>query len=217
MKGFESLRNYLSEEAADLKRFQLSQRIAELYDQYLLFRPEILLGWDKGQDNQWQAILWREMEKDNKKNHRAALKEILFEEIKRPGLKLQTLPERISVFGISALPPYHIEILAAISRLIQVNLFLMNPCREYWGDLLTRREKRKIREKERTKKVREEDLYLEQGNALLNSMGMLGRDFFELIENYEVVQHDHFAEPSGESLISIIQDDILNLRDGSCR
>jgi len=215
VKGFESLRNYLSDEAADLKRFQLSQRIAELYDQYLLFRPELLLGWDKGQDTQWQAILWREIGKGCKKNHRAALKEILLERINRPGVKLQNLPERISVFGISALPPYHVDILATVSRLIQINLFLMNPCREYWGDLLTRREKRKIREKERTKKVREEDLHLEQGNALLNSMGMLGRDFFELIQNYEVVQHDHFAEPSGESLISIIQDDILNLRDGS--
>jgi exodeoxyribonuclease V gamma subunit len=91
----------------------------------------------------------------------------------------------------------------------------MNPCREYWGDLLTRREKRKIREKERTKKVREEDLYLEQGNVLLTSMGMLGRDFFELIENYEVEQHDHFEEPARESLVSLIQDDILNLRDYS--
>jgi exodeoxyribonuclease V gamma subunit len=41
-KGFESLRNYLAEGAADLKLFQLSQRIADLYDQYLLFRPEMV-------------------------------------------------------------------------------------------------------------------------------------------------------------------------------
>jgi len=214
-KGFESLHNYLSDEVAELKHFQLSRRIAELYDQYLLFRPEMVLSWDKGQDTQWQAVLWREIGKGCKKNHRAALKEILFERINRTGTKLQSLPERISVFGISALPPYHVEILAAVSQLIQVNLFLMNPCREYWGDLLTRHEKRKIKEKERQKKTREEDLHLEQGNALLTSMGMLGRDFFDLIENCEVEQHDHFEEPAGKTLISFIQDDILNLRDRS--
>jgi exodeoxyribonuclease V gamma subunit len=133
-KGFESLRNYLSEGAADLKLFQLSQRIADLYDQYLLFRPEMVLGWEEGQENHWQAILWREVVKGIEKKHRAALKGIFLEEIKKSGMKLETLPERISVFGISALPPFHIEILSAISRLTTVNLFLMNPCREYWGN-----------------------------------------------------------------------------------
>jgi exodeoxyribonuclease V gamma subunit len=220
MKGFENLRSYLSGESAELKRFQLSQRIAELYDQYLLFRPEMILDWDKGRDPsqlefRWQAVLWREIAKNHIRNHRAALKKMLFERIKRPGVKLDTFPERISVFGISALPPYHVEILAAVSQIIQVHLFLMNPCREYWGDLLTRHEKRRIQERERKKKVREEDLHLEPGNALLTSMGMLGRDFFELIENCEVEQHDHFEEPVRESLISLIQDDILNLRDCS--
>ena len=64
---------------------------------------------------------------------------------------MKTLPERMAVFGISALPPFHLEILAAVSKWIEVNLFLMNPCREYWGDLLTRRETRKIQEKARGK------------------------------------------------------------------
>ncbi len=214
-KGFESLHSYLSGESSELKLFQLSQRIAELYDQYLLFRPAMMLDWDRGRDAQWQATLWREIGKGCTGNHRAALKDILFERIKRPGVQLNTFPERISVFGISALPPYHMEILAAVAQLIQVHLFLMNPCKEYWGDLLTRHEKRGIQERERKrmKKVGEEDLHLEPGNPLLTSMGMLGRDFFELIETCEVEQHDHFEEPAGERLISLIQNDILNLQD----
>ncbi len=214
-KGFESLHSYLSGESSELKRLQLSQRIAELYDQYLLFRPAMMLDWDRGRDTQWQATLWREIGKGCPSNHRAALKEMLFAKIKRPGVQLDAFPERISVFGISALPPYHVEILASVAQLIRVHLFLMNPCREYWGDLLTRHEKRRIKEKERRKNIREEDLHLEQGNTMLTSMGMLGRDFFDLIENCEVEQHDHFEEPAGESLISLIQDDILNLRDCS--
>ncbi len=212
-KGFESLRNYLSEGAADLKLFQLSQRIADLYDQYMLFRPEMVLGWEKGQESNWQAILWREVVKGIEKKHRAALKGIFLEKIRQSGVKLETVPERVSVFGISALPPFHMEILSAISRLNEVNLFLMNPCREYWGDLLTRGEKMKIQEKARKKSARQEDLHLEKGNTLLASMGMLGRDFFELISSLGIEQHDFFDDPGEKNLISCIQGDILNLRD----
>jgi len=36
---FETLRVYLTTGRDDLKLFQLSERIADLFDQYLLFRP----------------------------------------------------------------------------------------------------------------------------------------------------------------------------------
>jgi len=216
-KGFETLRNYLSEGTADLKLFQVSQRIADLYDQYLLFRPDMVLGWEKGEENHWQAALWREVAKGVEKKHRAALKGIFLEAIRNPGGKLENLPERIAVFGISALPPFHMEILSCISRLTEVNLFLMNPCREYWGDLLTRRETRKVQEKARKKDAKPEDLHLDQGNTLLASMGMLGRDFFELILGLETKQQDFFADPGEENLLTAIQGDILELRDRSLR
>jgi exodeoxyribonuclease V gamma subunit len=214
-EGFEDLNHYLSEGAVDLKLFQLAQRVAGLYDQYLLFRPEMVLGWEKGQENHWQAVLWREIGKRNEGRHGAALKRAFLKEIERPGLKLKSLPERVSVFGISALPPFHLEILAAISKLIEVNLFLMNPCREYWGDLLTRRESKKVQEKARGKKTRPEDLHLDKGNTLLASMGMLGRDFFELISGFEIKQQELFADQEEKELLSVIQGDILNLRDRS--
>jgi len=37
-------------------------------------------------------------------------------------------------------PPFYVRVIAAVSQLIEVNLFLMNPCREYWGDILSGRE-----------------------------------------------------------------------------
>ena len=46
-------------------------------------------------------------------------------------------------------------------------------------------------------------------------MGMLGRDFFELISGLETVQQDFFADQEEKNLLSIIQGDILNLRDRS--
>ena len=66
-KSFESLQGYLKGDQTGLKRFQLSSRIADLFDQYLIFRPEMVLGWDKGAENHWQAVLWRELVKGNER------------------------------------------------------------------------------------------------------------------------------------------------------
>ena len=180
-KGFESLRGYLQGDHSGLKRFQLSSRIADLFDQYLIFRPEMILGWDKGAESHWQAVLWRELVKGNESKHRAALQKAFLEAIQKSSDKLKNLPERIAVFGISALPPFHMQVLAAISRYIEVNLFLMNPCREYWADIVSGREMKRFTGREKKKKALPEELHLEKGNSLLASMGALGRDFFDLI------------------------------------
>src|SRR5215210_3335330 len=39
---FADLRQYLSGDRAELKRFQLAGKIAEVFDQYLIYRPEMI-------------------------------------------------------------------------------------------------------------------------------------------------------------------------------
>ncbi len=211
--GFESLRNYLRDTAGHLKRFQLSERIADTYDQYLLFRPEMILGWENNQEDHWQATLWRQLVKGNEKKHRAALKKALLETLEKPSAPIKDLPERVSVFGISALPRFHMEILAAISRRTQVNLFLMNPCKEYWGDIVSDWEMKRTIDREELRDITDEDLHLEKGNSLLASMGRLGRDFFDLINEFSCQEIPHFDEPGEDTLLLCVQSDILNLED----
>ncbi|MGA3179735.1 MAG: exodeoxyribonuclease V subunit gamma, partial [Verrucomicrobiota bacterium] len=59
--GFEGLKNYLSPANDSRKLFQLADRIAYLFDQYLVFRPELILEWEQGGQDHWQARLWREV------------------------------------------------------------------------------------------------------------------------------------------------------------
>ena len=214
-RAFKNLTFYLEEDRASLKLFQLSFRIADLFDQYLTFRPGMILDWqkEKGPHSQdWQAILWRELVKGNERAHHAALLQAFLEGIRRPSARLENLPERIVVFGISALPPFHVQVLAEVSRFIDVHLFLMNPCQEYWGDIVSGRVMMKVVEHEK-KAGPPEDLHLERGNSLLASMGMLGRDFLKLITDLGSEDYALFAEPGEENLLSTIQADILNLRD----
>ena len=216
-EGFEILKIYFGEEsdsASELKRFQLSRRIADLFDQYLIFRPGMILDWEKGRESppsHWQAILWRNLVKGKEAQHRAALQKAF---LKQAGASLsQDLPQRVGVFGISALPPFHLQILEAIARFTEVNLFLMNPCREYWADIVSDREITRAAAKTAKPDVEPHDLYLEKGNSLLASMGALGRDFFSLIHDVVGIEQERYRDVEERDLLSAIQADILNLRE----
>jgi len=208
--GFTTLRTYLGEPPDALKLIQLSERIADTFDQYLLFRPEMILGWEQGRESHWQARLWRELSRGREQLHRAALAKALIEALQGSGLELGAFPERVSVFGISALPKFHLEVLAALSRVTEVNLFLMNPCREYWGDILAHREARRATAGAGSPT---DQLHLEMGNSLLASLGGLGRDFFDLLTDYPAEEEATFLDPGEGTLLRALQSDILNLRD----
>jgi exodeoxyribonuclease V gamma subunit len=211
-KGFEPLKNYLGKSVDSLKLLQMSYKIADTFDQYLIFRPDMIFSWEKGQDDHWQALLWRELVGEGSGNHRAALGRELLGRL-AVWKETEGLPERVSVFGISALPRFYMELLAGIGRFSPVYIFLMNPCREYWGDivpdkLMKRRTGRAVREQRAP-----EELHLEKGNSLLASMGELGRDFFDLINEFESEELSYFSEPGQERLLCRIQQDILDMKE----
>ncbi|HZD43500.1 MAG TPA: exodeoxyribonuclease V subunit gamma, partial [Methanomicrobiales archaeon] len=123
------------------------------------------------------------------------------------------LPRRVSLFGISYLPPFHLHLIEGLSHLIEVNVFLLNPCREYWGDIASNRDIRRIVSGTKPPDMSPEELYLEKGNSLLASMGTMGRDFFDLLTTFHCEEVPIFEDPGNGSLLASIQSDILNLRD----
>ncbi|UCG14409.1 MAG: exodeoxyribonuclease V subunit gamma [Deltaproteobacteria bacterium] len=211
--GFDTLANYLGDTGKELKRIQLSERIADTFDQYLLFRPQMVLRWEQGEKSHWQAVLWRALVDGKQKNHRAALGKAFLEALDQSTAEIRDFPERVSIFGISALPRFHMQVLAAISRFTEVNLFLMNPCREYWGDIVSDRAIQMVMDRQARYGLNKEELHLEQGNSLLASMGMLGRDFFDLVNELNCEEMSSFAEPGTNHLLAMLQSDILNLQD----
>ncbi|MGD2188067.1 MAG: exodeoxyribonuclease V subunit gamma, partial [Desulfobacterales bacterium] len=220
-KEFKHLKAYLADDATGLKRFQLSSKLADLYDQYQVFRPEMIFRWEQGTQGtkdeypgeKWQAHLWRQLVKDQKNDHRARLKLNLIKKLKanlHPDVKL---PHRIFVFGISYLPLFHMEALVALSQLIDMNLFLLNPCREYWSDIVSERQMQRIRKKYPPSADAKSALHLEEGNRLLASMGTHGKNFFSTISGFDIHVQEFYQDPGCKNLLSCIQSDILNLRE----
>lgn len=214
---FRSLQRYLLDDPKGLKRYQLSRKIADTFDQYLVFRPDMIFNWEAGRADHWQAILWRKLSTGSQDRHRAALRNDLIHWIRNQPCGSPNLPERLSVFGISYLPPFHLQVLAEISGRIPVYLFLMNPCKEYWFDIVSATERVRLERKYVAARTHGEaaDLHLEIGNRLLASLGALGKNFFERVAETASGIDEHFVDPGCGSLLACIQSELLHLAEST--
>jgi exodeoxyribonuclease V gamma subunit len=215
---FAHLNAYLQNDGSQLKLYALSRKLADLFDQYSVFRADMLRRWERGAADsnpfqRWQSRLWRELLSEAPDVNRAQLLKDCLDALGNMAAGTVRLPERVSLFGISYLPPLYVQTFEQLSRFTSVNLFLMNPCREYWGDILSDQEVQRM-EKRHPQVAEETDaLHLERGNRLLSSLGTLGRDFFDLMATLGAIQEEIFEDPQGDSILSCLQSDILNLRD----
>ncbi len=209
--SFPELKGYIGGDDGALKRFQLSLKVGDLFDQYLLFRPDMIKAWEKGEGDDWQAVLWRMIRSETEDAHRVDLLTGFAEKARTRNIPEDHFPERISIFGISALPSFYMDMFHTVSHYSAVHLYLLNPCGEYWGDILSERERARVRRKNTV--LDQEMLYLDSGNRLLGSMGRIGRDFFDLIHQYGGRENDLFQSPGRDSLLSWIKDDIFQLKD----
>ena len=167
-EAFHPLRHYLahSVQSEQFKLYQLAGKIADLFDQYLVYRPDWISAWETHRDAEiryqietqlnlnhdrlsaqieqniaWQASLWRALVQ-------AVKTETGLDWVQHRAhlhqLLLEKLrenrplflPERLFIFGIPALPKAYLEIFQAISQYCDVHLFFNNPCQEYWGDIV---------------------------------------------------------------------------------
>jgi len=211
--GFEPIKHYLSGAEAETKTYQLSRQIADLFDQYLVYRPEQVLRWEAGEETHWQAQLWRAMRKLSAESHWAGLLEAFKRSIASEGFRAEDLPERVSLFAMSALSPGYIELLALVAEHIDVHLYLLNPSINYWGDIVSEQDLARLRDRWRATGRPDVSKLYTVGNPLLASMGKPGREFLDAWHDYPVHEHEYFIEPEEVSLLSHVQGDILNLQE----
>jgi exodeoxyribonuclease V gamma subunit len=208
---FAEVRSYLAGEREELRAYQLASVIAATFDGYLAFRPEMILEWERGEGEDWQAMLWRELAGRSETAHLPALWSKMKERLDL-GESIGLREQRVAIFGISSLPPFYLEVIEAVAREIEVHLFVMQPTPEWWSDIVSPKEERRIRKKHRGASA--EALHLERGNPLLACMGRIGKDFLGLIAGLDPAEHDEqFVEPEGERMLAEIQRDIFRLRE----
>ena len=143
---FQTLSHYLTDDPHQLKCYQLATKIADIFDQYLVYRPDWITKWEAGDNlsevtrfQPWQPILWRAIIKNAlqlKQAHRHRV--TLHNEFKyaiENTTKTKGLPKRIFIFGMTAFAPHFIETVQLLKKHLDIHLMMHNPCRQYWADL----------------------------------------------------------------------------------
>lgn len=199
------LHYYIRDEDPEVQAFRswkLCSNIAGVFDQYMLYRPDMILQWERGKlvtnnnDEPWQARLWQLLVQhwkntagDPKWLHRAQINAQLIKEIDKGGLNQGQLPDRIVIFGVPTMQPVYIRTLVKLSKLIDVCVYLLD------------------------------DVYFHEDNPLIASLGQEGRDYkyyFEMYAGEDAgvrFQEKSYSykenSPTGNSLLDYIRRDLV--------
>lgn len=163
MPGHERIAHYLKGKS-EREVFELARRISGVFVTYASYRTDWLLAWMRGDDEgpehkglkahpdyEWQRALWRRLCAAKDWQGRRYLENLpdTLVRLARAGDassvaladgRVVELPKTLHIFVPFVVPPLMLPLLRAFARSGRdIWLYLLNPCSEYWFDLLPRR------------------------------------------------------------------------------
>ncbi len=189
---------------AELRRWQMAVRISDIFDQYIIYRPDWISAWAQNQQPEecrnnphatWQMWIWHQISRNYPGlKTRAGLQAELLQEITTGNMD-SILPRKLFVFGIPLMAPVFVQTITEIAkRGVEVDWFRVIPAKNA---------------------VLDTDINTETANPLIFGMAR------ECIEAEKVIRetiqstdaeydsHDCFTTPSAESLLQHLQGDLL--------
>ncbi|CRK85947.1 RecBCD enzyme subunit RecC [Candidatus Providencia siddallii] len=231
---FKLIKYYIQENNNNTKIYQISNKLANLFEKYLIFRPELIKHWENdklihglGNDQLWTKKLWQKIifciNKSTKKpQHIANLYKIFIDSISKSQTLNKFLPKRIFIFGISSLPPIYIQILNSISKHTNIYLMFVNPCRYYLNylneiSLINRLNQQKNFNSKFNKNSCESFNYkknINTNNNLLNSCSKIGYEYLYLIFKIKnLIDVSNFIDTNKLTLLENLKQDILDSKN----
>jgi len=148
----EPLRRWLRERDPSrqlrLDTWTLARAIADAFDDYALYRPDLLRAWEVGQNEEtgaaplptsqhWQPLLYRELRRRLGREPFSLRVERAIEHLRHQPPDPSLAPLRL--FGLSSLAPVQVRLLQALSGRQPVDLYLLTPCPDLWERCTARR------------------------------------------------------------------------------
>lgn len=195
----------------EMRCWHLASRIADVYDQYLTYRPKMLREWEKEgeadlftdfQAEFWQSHLWRKLNalwnkrNDNTGTHRAAFDKRLIDKIDKKEISADKLPPRISIFGVSEMPEMYIKTFVRLSKLTDVHFYTVDVAANTKNILIQSLGKVGKEFKSLLKKHIKEDEKLSDIHSQELNSNQLARDNF-----FQIVKHDLITSNSPENTV----------------
>ncbi len=206
------------------RRFQFADHLAALYTRYMVYRPDWLARWQRGDfavpRANFIAPLWQKLRRDIGSAHRGELLLQLTQRLEAASTAETSEP--LHVFGLSHLAPIELDVLRAQARHRLVVLYLPDPCVEFWAGIGN--------ERTRLEQLLQLDTESENGDALerellglehplLAAWGRLGQHFGLSLNAGEgrvisETRHglDHDAAMETDSVLHALQQSIRSQR-----
>jgi exodeoxyribonuclease V gamma subunit len=193
------LASYLEGEARRSRRFAAVRHLAGLFDRYALYRPELLHAWASGEDDHWQAHLWRRLDDALTVAGPAERMAAACARLREDG-EPSDLPPRVSLFGLTRLPAGHLRVLEALAVHREVHLFVLHPSPVLWE---------RLRGAPVVERRRPDPTVEVPRNRLLASWGQDSRELQLVLARAEGAQdHHHAVEHDTATLLRRIQADV---------
>lgn len=206
-----------SQNDANLQCFRLAKQVADIFEQYSIYRSDWLEQWELGITlglsealEPWQQLIWLKLTQHNSQ-HPAQLRAAAIAGL---GKAAETLPDPLYIFAVNTLSPTQITFFTEVAKHTDVYLFFLNPCSEYWGDLVSDKVALK-RQLASSVELLQAD---EQPHPLLANLGSQGRTLFNQLQDIQypdITDNQLFVAPrinlnDSPSLLHTIQEDIAS-------
>ena len=201
------LQNYIDGSNEELKRFQLADKIANVFDNYQIYRPHLLLKWEQGdisKNEKWQAEIWCKLAEEHVSRARGFYQFITDSEV---NVEINQSP--INVFGVSTLPPLYIQFFKKLSKSVDVHFFKFSWLPDNDDLSLTRDEG----EYSELFRFDLKQSIAQQDNQFLESNGKTGLEFELLLRNTADKCKITRTDNDKDHLLARFQKSILNDRD----
>jgi len=193
-KEGETIRIWLEKSQKDaehinLNLWNLASNIAETFDDYILFRPEVINQWlrkhsrkeSKGltinKNALWQEILFNLLYEKINKDPFCIQVEKAIKVLKNGDISKLDYPRNLYIYGLSTLAPLQIDLIQAFSKITNIKIYLISPCHDLWQRCEARR--LQLRQTWNTPPDRQ---WLLESPRLEAFLGRMGAEFQQLLE-----------------------------------
>jgi exodeoxyribonuclease V gamma subunit len=186
------------------KAWQLSSRLARYFLEYELYREDMIRAWLDGklayhsdmeaaQQYLYYSVFKKNGYSDTLHKNSYTLPQYwnsVANRIRGP------LPHKLHLFGESQMSPFHIRMIYDLGRYLDISIYQMNPCSEFWEDITTPGEDRWGRVRSIAVVENREGHVLEDNedeNQLLKQWGKTGREAVKMLSLLEEAGSGDFS------------------------
>ncbi len=218
--SFFEIISYLGDNPSPRRQFQLAGRLATLFDDYQVYRCDIVTKWkNENNTSNWQAGLWKMLIADNSNSYSETFNKMESFSIEDAKKAFNNQYREVAIFGATTMAiPYIYFLNNVMSKVINVNLYVLNPGKGYWLEDVSSAKQEHFKEKLflEAPELINDPLYIpEKGHELLCSLGSSLQEYlFILNEQYNQID-DKFSESDAKTLLGSLQNEILNSKEDS--